>query len=148
MIDLMCRKGEIVILASYSVPDMGDYVQYATIKFILEDDHDELIMYVKHTASTPFSAVPSTLKKLPRLNITDDIGFISFDKTVIATSLDRKSVFEESVVLSDPEDAVLCINLLKNPTTHIDCAIILTTKNNVLKYQIDTKQIQEPRTTG
>jgi hypothetical protein len=134
-----------VILVSYNVPGMGDYVQYATIKLIIEEDNG-IIMYVKHTASVPFSAVPSTLQRPPQLCITNDIGFISFDKTVIAASLERKSVFEESVVLSDPEDAILYINVSKSNDK--DCAIIFTAKSNVLKYQIDTKKIQESRTTG
>jgi hypothetical protein len=126
---------------------MGDYVQYAIITFIVEQDDNQFIMYAKHTCSIPFSAIPSSLKIPPQLHITNDIGFILFDKTVIATSLERKSVFEESVVLEDPDDAILCINVFKSPTNK-DCAIIFTAKSNVLKYQIDAKKIQESRTTG
>lgn len=146
------------MLASYSVPDMGDYVQYAIVTFSLkqqentenEDDKNsneiKTALCVKHTASIPYSTIPSTLENLPHLSITGALAFVTFDKNVVAVSLDRKSVFEESFVLRSKDDHVLFTEIIE--TEKEDTANIYTLKSGIIEFKIDTDKIQEPRATG
>jgi type III secretory pathway lipoprotein EscJ len=145
------------VLASYSVRDMGDYVQYAIITLSLQQDSNDeedvknnTAIYVKHTASIPYSAIPTTLKRLPRLSITNSLAFVTFDKNVVAVSLDRKSVFEESVVLRDKDDHVLFTEVTETveDDKSIDIAVIYTLKSGILEFEIDAHKIQESRATG
>ncbi|KAI9476103.1 MAG: hypothetical protein EXX96DRAFT_651789 [Benjaminiella poitrasii] len=142
-------RDEIMILVSYTVPEMKEYVQYVVIKFSLEfDEHQQLSMITKHTASIPYSDIRSSLQKQPQLLSTEDIGFIAFDKAVIAISLTRNSAFEESVVLSRPEDSVLWIERNDNTMEDINSVLIMTSRSGVLKLKINKVKLKEPRTTG
>jgi hypothetical protein len=122
------------ILASYTVPGLGDYVQYAIMTFSLEKG---TTIQVKYTASIPYSAIPSTFKWSPQLMTTSTLAFIVFDQTIIAVSINRKSVFEESVVLNDNE--ILYTDIRETDNSNV--ATIYTLIDGILEFEIDTEKI-------
>ncbi|GAN03716.1 hypothetical protein MAM1_0046d03171 [Mucor ambiguus] len=136
-------KEELVLLVSYTVPGLSEYVQYAVIKFSIIHDNDTVMMYPQHTASLPYSEIPSPFSKIPQLNITKDIAFASFDGTVVARSLSKKSVFEESLVLKDKENAILAVHVADSSES-FDTAIVATAKSGVLEFQVNKSEIQGP----
>lgn len=141
---MLNRKEEIVVLTSYSIPGLDDYVQYALVTFILDTKNSTV--HVKHTASIPYSAIPATLKSTPRVSVTDALAFISFDVTVIAVSLDRKSVFEEAVVLKD--DYVLHTEVRSDKIKKVDTAVIYTMDSGILEFQVDIAETHAPSKSG
>ncbi|KAI7903184.1 uncharacterized protein BX663DRAFT_507770 [Cokeromyces recurvatus] len=142
-------NNEVVILASYTVPEMKNYVQYIVIKFCIELNDNEFLIYVNHTASIPYSDVRSTLRqKIPQLLVTQNMAFIAFDRAVIAVSLDRKSVFEESIVLCRSEDSILWIEEMNEKENDLNSVLVMTAKSGFLKFQINISKIQESRLTG
>lgn len=136
------RDREIIILASYTIPDMGDYVQYALVTFVIDEDNSTL--HEKFTTSIPYSAIPDLLKSTPRISVTDALAFITFDVTVIAVSLNTMSVFEDAVVLKN--DHVLFTEVCSSH--NIDKAIIYTMDSGILEFKIDVEFIQTPSKTG
>ncbi|KAK4520695.1 uncharacterized protein ATC70_006573 [Mucor velutinosus] len=136
-------KEELVLLVSYTVPGLSEYVQYAVIKFSMIHSNDTIMMYPQHTASLPYSEIPSPSSKIPQLNITKDIAFASFDGTVVARSLSKKSVFEESLVLKDKENAILAVHVTDSSES-FDTAKVVTAKSDVLEFQVNKSEIQGP----
>jgi hypothetical protein len=122
-------------------------LQYAVIKFNIGNENNTIEIYPKYTATLPYSALPGSLSKIPQLNITKDIAFVSLDDTVIARSLSRKSVFEESLVLKEKDNAILALDIV-NSFENLDKAIVVTAKSDILEFQVNKNEIQEPRTTG
>ncbi|KAG2201725.1 hypothetical protein INT46_003117 [Mucor plumbeus] len=140
-------KEELVLLVSYTVPELSEYLQYAVIKFNIGNENNTIEIYPKYTATLPYSALPGSLSKIPQLNITKDIAFVSLDDTVIARSLSRKSVFEESLVLKEKDNAILALDIVDS-FENLDKAIVVTAKSDILEFQVNKNEIQEPRTTG
>lgn len=132
-----------MLLVSYTVPGLSDYMQYAVIKFSVIHNNDTVMMYPQHTASLPYSEIPSPSSQTPQLSITKDIAFASFGGTVVARSLNRKSVFEESLVLKDKEDAVLAVHVTDSSES-FDTAMVITAKSDVLGFQVNKTEIQGP----
>ncbi|CAO3657148.1 unnamed protein product [Mucor hiemalis] len=128
------NDNEIVIIASYSIKELGDYVQYALISLRLKQDKPLKVLY---TVSIPYSAIPSTLKYPPRLSVLKTMAFITFDSTVIAVSTTKSSTFEESVVLN--EDEVLFTKT--DETDDTARAIIFTLTSGVIHFEIDKKLV-------
>lgn len=116
---------------------MDDYVQYALITFVL--DPKSSTAHAKHTASVPYTALPTSLKSTPQISATNALAFISFDVTVIAVSIDKICVFEEAMVLK--EDYVLYTEVHSNLTNDIDTAIIYTMGSGIIEFQIDIAKI-------
>ncbi|KAG1060601.1 hypothetical protein G6F42_027921 [Rhizopus arrhizus] len=99
--------------------------------------------FAQHTASLPYSEIPSPSSKIPQLNITKDIAFASFDGTVVARSLNKKSVFEESLVLKDKYNAILSVHVVDS-SEEFNTAMVVTAKSGVLEFQVNKSEIQGP----
>ncbi|KAI7891006.1 uncharacterized protein EV154DRAFT_509714 [Mucor mucedo] len=138
----LTKEKEIIVLASYTIPGLGDYVQYALIAFVI--DPKNATVYEKFTTSIPYSAIPDNMKSTPRIAATVALAFITFDNTVIAVSLDTVSVFEDAVVLK--EDYVLYTEVYSQKD--IDTAIIYTMDSGILEFKIDVAKIQAPSESG
>ena len=108
--------------------------------FVIDQTH----IHLKYTSSIPYSAIPSTLKYSPRVKITNAMAFVTFDQTVIALSIRKESVFEESVVLY--KEDVLGVSV-QETTTH-STAIIYTLESGILEYEINTNEIHLPEESG
>lgn len=145
--NIFSSKEELVLLVSYTAPELSEYLQYAVIKFNIGNEKNTVRMHPKHTATLPYSALPGSLSRIPRLNVTNDIAFVSFDDTLVARSLSRKSVFEESLVLKEKDNAILALDIVDS-FENLDKAIVVTAKSDILEFQVNKKEIQEPRTTG
>ncbi|KAL9559435.1 hypothetical protein PS6_000757 [Mucor atramentarius] len=136
-------KEELVLLVSYTVPGLSQYVQYAVIKFNVIHNNGKVMMFAQHTASLPYSEIPFPSSKIPQLNITKDIAFASFDGTVVARSLNKKSVFEESLVLKDKYNAILSVHVVDS-SEEFNTAMVVTAKSGVLEFQVNKSEIQGP----
>ncbi|KAL9551495.1 hypothetical protein MBANPS3_004237 [Mucor bainieri] len=136
-------KEELVLLVAYTVPGLTEYLQYAVIKFSIVHNNDTVMMYPQHTASLPYSEIPSSSSKIPQLSTTKDIAFASFDGTVVARSLSKKSVFDESLVLKDRENAILAVHVVGSSES-FDTAMVITAKSGVLQFQVNKNEIQGP----
>lgn len=118
-------------------------MQYAVIKFNMIHNNGKVMIFAQHTASLPYSEIPSPSSKIPQLNITKDIAFASFDGTVVARSLNKKSVFEESLVLKDKYNAILSVHVVDS-SEEFNTAMVVTAKSGVLEFQVNKSEIQGP----
>lgn len=118
-------------------------MQYAVIKFNVIHNNGKVMMFAQHTASLPYSEIPFPSSKIPQLNITKDIAFASFDGTVVARSLNKKSVFEESLVLKDKYNAILSVHVVDS-SEEFNTAMVVTAKSGVLEFQVNKSEIQGP----
>ncbi|KAI8887492.1 hypothetical protein K501DRAFT_330522 [Backusella circina FSU 941] len=141
-------KNELVLLSSYQLPVMGDYIQYAASTISIKNTPDESTHFrIKHTASAPFSANTQS-SSIPKLSISKSIAFITFDSHVIAVSRNKKSAFEEPVVLSD-DDRILCTQVEREGQEGcIESATIYTLKSGIFDYDIDIQKIQGAEIDG
>lgn len=130
-----------VVIASYSIKELGDYVQFALVSLKLHQDKPLKVLYA---ASIPYSAIPSSLKYTPRLSVLKTMIFVTFDSTVIAISTTKESTFEESVDLN--EDEVLFTKVEETDTTAR--AIIFTLASGVLHFEINKKLITSIYSSG
>ncbi|KAI8638505.1 hypothetical protein BD408DRAFT_405610 [Parasitella parasitica] len=141
-------KEQLALLVSYTVPEISEFLQYAIIKFDIEyDSNNSVNMYAKHTVSLPYSELHSPQSEPPQLIITNDIAFVSFADTVVARSLSKHSVFEESLVLKDKSDAILSVSMVET-ADNLASAMVVTAKSDILEFQVDKDEILESRTTG
>lgn len=129
-----------VLLVSYHVPVLGDYVQYALISIVLQPFYTEA--QVVYTTSIPYSAIPSTVS--PELRVTRALGFVTLNNAVVSVSLDRRSVFEEAVVLR--KDQVLA-TFIQEYTEYIK-AYVFTLESGVIEFVVCIDEIQGQRDTG
>jgi hypothetical protein len=127
---------------------MGDYIQYAASTISIKHTPDDTILFrIKHTASAPFSANTQS-SSIPKLSISKSIAFITFDSHVIAVSRNKKSAFEEPVVLADG-DRILCTQVDNDGQEDSnESAVIFTLMNGVLDFDIDIRKIQSPEIDG
>lgn len=131
---------------------MKDYVQYAAVKFVINfspQDTNATIdsIYIKHTTTLPYSVVPLALKKKPSIFVTTNFVFVLFDRSVVVVSTNQKSIFQERVDLSNPEDKILHINVYENTEKTACSAIIMTLLTGIVQFDIDTAKIQSPDIT-
>ncbi|KAI9263643.1 hypothetical protein EDC94DRAFT_607372 [Helicostylum pulchrum] len=131
---------ECVALVSYSVPALGDYVQFVLVSFTLQSFFKQA--QVDYTSSIPYTAVAGTTS--PTLSVTKTLGFVTFKQTLIAVSLDPRSVFEESVVLKN--DAILSVSVYEEKDTNR--ALIYTLSSGVIEFKVDIDEILAQRDTG
>ncbi|KAI9251228.1 hypothetical protein BY458DRAFT_523968 [Sporodiniella umbellata] len=139
-------NGVFFTLISYSVPEMGDYVQYAIIELkhnrsALKENASLLIL---QAVSVPYSVVPDSLKQTPKLYMAYGcplpVAFITFDRTVVAISLDKEFIFEERVALKE-ENEILCSKISLINTSTLSATII--TKNDIIDFQIDIDGLKD-----
>lgn len=125
---------------SYSVPALGDYVQFVLVSFTLQSLYKQA--QVDYTSSIPYTAVASTT--MPTLSVTKTLGFVTFKHTLIAVSLDPRSVFEESVVLKN--DSILSVSVFEEKDTNK--ALIYTLSSGIIEFKVDINEILAQRDTG
>ncbi|CEP17532.1 hypothetical protein [Parasitella parasitica] len=130
-------KEQLVLLVSYTVPEISEFLQYAIIKFNIEyNSNGSVNMYAKHTVSLPYSELQSPRSKQPQLIITNDVAFVSFSDTVVARSLSKRSVFEESLVLKDKSDAILSVSTVET-ADNLASAMVVTANSDILEFQLE-----------
>ncbi|KAI8066970.1 uncharacterized protein B0P05DRAFT_553046 [Gilbertella persicaria] len=120
---------DIVLLISYSLPNMQGYVQYFVIKCQLEKEQEHLVAHIICGHSLAFT----TLKRKAHLISTKDIAFVSFKDTVIATSIDKTSIFEASVYV---QDQVLYTEIVQENTV-----LIYTRQQGAIRFTVDVDKI-------
>lgn len=135
------NNDEMIIIANYSIKELGDYVQFALISLRLYQDKPLKVLYA---ASIPYSAIPSSLKYTPRLSVLKKMVFVTFDSTVIAISTTKDLIFEEPVDLN--EDEVLFTKV--EETDSAARAIIFTLASGVIHFDIDKKLIKSIYSSG
>ncbi|KAG1283554.1 hypothetical protein G6F66_010882 [Rhizopus arrhizus] len=142
----LSENNTFTVLVSYSVPEMGNYVQYAVISLTYSGSilRENTPLWILHTASVPYSVIPDTLQRTPSLLISEGLAFVTFDRTMIAVSMDKNSVFEERVVLKQEEDDMLCTQV--NQTA--EASALMITRKGIIEFQVDTNKIRRPSAEG
>lgn len=125
---------------------MGNYVQYAVISLTYSGSilKENTPLWILHTASVPYSVIPDTLQRTPTLLISEGLAFVTFDRTMIAVSMDKNSVFEERVVLKQDDDDILCTQV--NQT--VEASALMITRKCIIEFQVDTNKIRRPSAEG
>lgn len=77
--------------------------------------------------------------------ITNTLAFVTFDESVIAVSINRKSMFEESVILIDNDEI---LGTVIHASNNIDIATIYTLASGILQFDIDAEKICAPEKSG
>lgn len=121
---------------------MKGHIQYLVIRFYPVNTNEDLSISVKYSTTLPYTTHPSLITRPPRLTITPDLAFVSFDQSVVIVSLTRKSVYEEYIALNDPKDEVLFVKTEEDTTKRTNTALIFTANSGVLEVNVDIENIQ------
>ncbi|CAO3644895.1 unnamed protein product [Cunninghamella echinulata] len=147
------RTTEWIILYSYSVPEMGDYSQFALL--LLQDQH-EAGYVIKDVFSLPYSTMLKTKKRNATLQVANGpIVYVTFDDSVIAISVTRNSFFEHPLVLKKTKEnnrvigTIVKRNTLSNvENENVTAALVFTTASDVLEFRINNNHILESSANG
>ncbi|OBZ86698.1 hypothetical protein A0J61_05256 [Choanephora cucurbitarum] len=131
-------KSDIVLLVSYTLPDMYGYNQFLVLRCQLEINNEKGTLGLRVMYSTSMSY--TSLQEKALLASTDDIAFVTFEDTVIAISTNKKSVFEEAIHVSDQ---ILFTETVLDTPNHCHTALIYTKHNGVIQFSVDINVIQQ-----
>ncbi|CAO3643207.1 unnamed protein product [Cunninghamella blakesleeana] len=153
------RNTKWIILYSYSVPEMGDYSQFALL-LIEGKSHStnqgDYQYEVKDVFSLPYSTMLKTRKQNATLQAASGpIVYVTFDDCVIAVSITANSLFEHPLVLKQEYGNNQVIGtVVKNhiqpneENEHITSALVFTTSSDVLEFSVNNNHILESSANG